>query len=116
MKKETLTYAQAVEKLEEIVNRLEAGETSVDELAAAVKEGVALVRWCRRKLKTAQEEVETALAGLDGAEAEADPDTPHNRAPRRRLPTTNAESPGLFAEGDAGTMGEEGLEPPASSV
>ena len=43
MKKDEMTYAQAMARLEAIVKRLESGEISVDELSASVKEGVRLV-------------------------------------------------------------------------
>lgn len=65
MKKDTMTYAKAIARLEEIVQKLETGETSVDELGAAVKEGVELVRWCRQKLRTTEQEVEKALSQLE---------------------------------------------------
>lgn len=80
MKKDEMTYAQAMARLEEIVKRLETGEVSVDELAGAVKEGVRLVEWCRKKLRTAEADVETALKGLD-SDASPAQDAKPTRAP-----------------------------------
>ena len=72
MKKDDMTYARALERLDEIVKRLESGDVNVDELSAAVKEGVRLVSWCRKKLRTTQEEVEAALKGLDPDEDDSE--------------------------------------------
>ena len=115
MRKETLTYAQAIDRLEAIVRELEGGETSVDDLANAVKEGVSLVQWCRRKLKTAQDEVESALNALDNPE----PETPTKGASKKGVGKTSPPSPPgatLFAPEADDVVGEEGLEPPTSSV
>jgi len=101
VKKEVLTYAKAMERLEQIVSRLESGETSVDELSAAVKEGVELVTWCRNKLRTAQQEVEAALAGLDAQPENAKPEKNNARAGDRDS-TPRPASPGLFGAEESG--------------
>jgi exodeoxyribonuclease VII small subunit len=75
VKKDEMTYAQAMARLEAIVKRLESGEISVDELSASVKEGVRLVTWCRKKLRMTQEDVETALKGLETPDGEANEPT-----------------------------------------
>lgn len=94
MKKDTMTYAKAIARLEEIVQKLETGETSVDELGAAVKEGVELVRWCRQKLRTTEQEVEKALSQL---EKDAEPPT---ETRNRRVEPEDLDDPftGLFGD------------------
>ncbi|NUQ69245.1 MAG: exodeoxyribonuclease VII small subunit [Chthonomonadales bacterium] len=111
MRKETLTYARAIGRLEEIVQALETGTTTIDELAGAVKEGVELVTWCRRKLRAAEVEVETALKALD------QPDEARGGAatPARSGEIPEARGANLF-ENPSDAVGEEGLEPPTSSV
>lgn len=110
MKKEVLTYAKAMERLEEIVSRLESGETSVDELSAAVKEGVELVTWCRKKLRTAQQEVEAALAGLDAEPEDARAEKNNARAGDRVAAPPPA-SPGLFTAEESGDDDEPAANP-----
>lgn len=87
-----------MERLEEIVRKLEAGETSVDDLAAAVKEGVELVTWCRRKLKTAQEEVESALTTLEAPAEESSSDKPPGTAKHRPSSAAEPDPFGLFVD------------------
>jgi len=94
VKKDSMTYAKAIARLEEIVRQLEEGETSVDELAAAVKEGVSLVTWCRQKLRTAQEEVEAALSDLEKSGS-----AENNAPPPSARPSATADE-GLFAGGE----------------
>lgn len=86
MKKDEMTYAQALARLDEIVKRLETGDVNVDELSASVKEGVRLVTWCRKKLRTTQEEVEAALKGLDAEETGHGEPMPPARTSRAAAP------------------------------
>lgn len=116
MKKEALTYAQAIDRLEAIVRELEGGETSVDELGDAVKEGVRLVQWCRRQLKTAQDEVEAALNALDNPTAESPARGPSRKGATKASTPTPPSGATLFASEVGDMVGEEGLEPPTSSV
>ncbi len=85
----------------------------MDELAAAVKEGVELVQWCRNKLRTTQKEVETALTAMENAPEEVPNDDPRPARKHVGERAASTQAAGLF---DAEDMGEEGLEPPAYSV
>lgn len=58
---ENLTYAQAVERLEEIMNAIQGGEMDIDRLSVALKEASALVQFCRGKLYKVDEEVKAML-------------------------------------------------------
>jgi exodeoxyribonuclease VII small subunit len=57
MSEQKLTFEQALEKLESIVERLESGEISLDESIEAFEEGQKLVRFCLEKLQTAEKKV-----------------------------------------------------------
>lgn len=50
---EELTYEQAFAELEALVGRLEAGESSLDDVMSLFERGEALVRYCTRLLDQA---------------------------------------------------------------
>lgn len=64
-----MTFEAALGELEEIVERLETGETDLDGSIAAYERGVALKKHCAAKLKEAELRVEKIEAGA-GGEAE----------------------------------------------
>ncbi len=57
MAKRKQTYEEAIERLEEIVEQLEAEEVSLEAAVSLYKEGVALASLCREKLSAAEGEV-----------------------------------------------------------
>ncbi|HAH37273.1 MAG TPA: exodeoxyribonuclease VII small subunit [Algoriphagus sp.] len=56
-----LNYQQALERIELILAQLEEGKKSVDELSELVKEATELVSFCKKKLKTTEEEIQKAF-------------------------------------------------------
>jgi exodeoxyribonuclease VII small subunit len=58
---EKLTYQQAIEELEQIVNEIENEEIPVDELSEKVKRASKLIRLCKAKLTKTEEEVAKVL-------------------------------------------------------
>ncbi|WP_144605357.1 exodeoxyribonuclease VII small subunit [Algoriphagus algorifonticola] len=56
-----LNYQQALERIEVILAQLEEGKKSVDELSELVKEATELVSFCKKKLKTTEEEIQKAF-------------------------------------------------------
>lgn len=62
---ENMTYTQAVERLEEIMNSIQGGGMDVDKLAVALKEASALVQFCRGKLYKVDEDVKQLLESMD---------------------------------------------------
>lgn len=62
---ENITYTQAVERLEEIMNSIQGGGMDVDKLAVALKEASVLVQFCRDKLYKVDEEVKQLLESMD---------------------------------------------------
>ena len=62
-----LSYSEAFEELQVIVSEIEQGEISVDELSAKVKRAAMLIRICKTKLSTTEEDVNVILKELDSA-------------------------------------------------
>ena len=56
-----LTYTQAVEEVERILEKFNDGQMIVDELGAQVKRAAELIKLCHEKLRKAEQEVSEAL-------------------------------------------------------
>ncbi len=66
---EAPNYTEAFQELQEIVVEIEQGEISVDELSEKVKRAALLIKICRTKLTSTEEDVNKILHELDTAEA-----------------------------------------------
>ena len=60
-------YNEAFEELQTIVLEIEQGEISVDELSEKVKRAALLIKICKTKLTTTEEDVNKILKELDSA-------------------------------------------------
>ena len=60
-----LSYEQKVDKLDEILTRLDNSETPIDKLAEDVKQGARLIKELDKKLKQVETEVRDAFKELD---------------------------------------------------
>lgn len=58
-------YSKAVEKLDEIIRKIESEDIDVDELSLKVKEAVELVKLCKSKIEKAELEVKKVVDNLD---------------------------------------------------
>lgn len=56
--KMTITYAEAIKELEQILERLRSGEVDINELPSTVKRANDLVEECRRQLTLTREELD----------------------------------------------------------
>lgn len=63
--KDKLTYSAAFDELQQIVSDIERGEISVDDLSVKVKRAAELIRFCKMKLSTTEEDVKQILRELD---------------------------------------------------
>jgi exodeoxyribonuclease VII small subunit len=63
--KEKLNYTDAFKELQGIVTEIEQGEISVDELSEKVKRATTLIKFCKLKLTTTEEDVNAILKELD---------------------------------------------------
>lgn len=61
MAKKTVTYAAAIAAVEQILDRIQREEISVDDLAAEVKRATELIAVCKQRLLKAEEEVGKVL-------------------------------------------------------
>ena len=62
---EKLNYTRAFEELQQIVQEIEQGEISVDELSQKVKRAAALIKICKDKLSSTEEDVSVILKELE---------------------------------------------------
>ena len=69
---EKVNYTQAFEELQGIVSEIEQGEISVDELSEKVKRASQLIKICKSKLATTEEDVNKILKELETAATEDD--------------------------------------------
>jgi len=58
-------YSEAFEELQTIVLEIERGEISVGELAVKVKRAAELIRFCKKKLTTTEDDVNAILKDLE---------------------------------------------------
>ena len=63
---EEINYTVAFEELQLIVQEIEEGEISVDELSIKVKRAAQLIKVCKTKLTQTEEDVNQILKELDG--------------------------------------------------
>ncbi len=61
-----MKFEGALEKLEEIVKKLEEGDLSLDESLKMFEEGVKLSRFCGGKLDAAERRIEVLMKAEDG--------------------------------------------------
>ncbi|MBI33969.1 MAG: exodeoxyribonuclease VII small subunit [Flavobacteriales bacterium] len=68
MVSEKITYKEALEELEEIVNGIESEEVDVDELAKKVERASKLLTVCSEKLRKTETEVDKIIEKLNDSE------------------------------------------------
>jgi exodeoxyribonuclease VII small subunit len=69
----SLSFEDALRKLEEIVGRLESGEAALDEAITLYTQGDILRAQCEKRLKDAQARIEKITLGADGSPAGTTP-------------------------------------------
>ncbi len=62
MKKEKISYSEAVAEVEAILARLQAEEMPIDELSEQVKRATSLIKLCRERLTQVEREVNESVA------------------------------------------------------
>jgi exodeoxyribonuclease VII small subunit len=59
-------FEDALNRLEEIVHKMEAGDLSLDESLKAFEEGIKLIRLCTRKLEEAERRIDLLMKNEQG--------------------------------------------------
>ena len=65
-KSRKMTYSLALTELEQIINEIESEEINVDVLAEKVRKAAYLIRFCKDRLRSTEEEVIKALSEIEG--------------------------------------------------
>lgn len=65
MAKKEKTYGQAMQELQDIMYRIENDELDVDILLEEVKKAASLIRFCKEKLLTTNEEIQKILDNIE---------------------------------------------------
>ena len=64
--KEPKTFESALEDLEQVVERLETGELSLEDSLAAFEKGVGLTKYCYHKLDEVERKIEVLIKDKEG--------------------------------------------------
>uniref|UniRef100_A0A7C4AK46 Exodeoxyribonuclease VII small subunit n=1 Tax=Thermodesulfovibrio aggregans TaxID=86166 RepID=A0A7C4AK46_9BACT len=62
---DNLSYSKAMKEIEEILKYIESQEVDVDVLVEKVKRASELIRFCKNKLKMAEQELQKTLIELE---------------------------------------------------
>ncbi len=65
MAKQKFNYSKSLKEIEEIVKQIESGELDVDKLADKVQKATKLIKQCRDKLRTTEEDLDRVLKDQD---------------------------------------------------
>jgi exodeoxyribonuclease VII small subunit len=65
MAKKNISYAEAVQEIETILEQIETGELDVDDLAEKVKQASELLKICKGKLFVTEKEIEKILKEME---------------------------------------------------
>jgi exodeoxyribonuclease VII small subunit len=64
-KKRQLTYSEALEEINTIIEKIESNELNIDDLSDNVKRVSELLKFCKAKLRATEQEVEEILNDFD---------------------------------------------------
>ncbi len=62
---EQMTYSSAIAELEKIVREMQSDSCSIDNLSALTSRSLQLLKFCKAKLQTTDEELKKILAELE---------------------------------------------------
>ena len=65
MAEKKISFNEAIKELEIILEQIESGEPDVDELSGKVKRASELIKICRKKLKSTEEEIDKILEDME---------------------------------------------------
>lgn len=62
---DTLSYKEALDRINRIVERIENEDPDIDELSSLVKEATQLISQCKAKLENTEAEIQSSLEKLN---------------------------------------------------
>lgn len=65
MSKQNNRYKDSLEEIEGIIQKIESGEPDVDELSELVKRAATLIKECKQKLKSTEDELNQTLEDME---------------------------------------------------
>ncbi|MBO3698413.1 exodeoxyribonuclease VII small subunit [Roseivirga sp. E12] len=65
MSKKSISYKEAIDRINEIVTTIEGEDLDIDELTGLVKEATTLIGSCKDKLQNAESDLQTSLDKLN---------------------------------------------------
>ena len=65
-------FEARIEKLEELIDRIESGEIGLEESISAYEQGIEIIEGCRSMLESAEQRVDELTSRLAGKPDEAD--------------------------------------------
>ena len=65
MSEEKNSYKAAIDRIEQVVDIIENQEPDIDDLTKLVKEATTLIDFCKKKLKTAENDLNSSPEKLD---------------------------------------------------
>ena len=63
-----MSYTEAIDRLNEIIQQMESGELDVDALTETLKEARQLLAFCKEKLHTIDQDVQEIMSATQGEE------------------------------------------------
>lgn len=70
VKDNDIKFEEALDRLEEIIGRLQEGHLSLDESLSSFQEGIGLIKICQEKLDNAETKVSLLIKNNDGTTEE----------------------------------------------
>ncbi len=80
MNKKEMGFEEALEKLDDVVKRLELGTESLDKSLELFEDGIALIKLCNEKLDKAEQKIRILTENSDGTVSDAPFDKLENEA------------------------------------
>lgn len=62
MTKKEMKFSEAMKEVELILGKMERGEMDIDELSESVRKASELIKFCQKKLKATEEEIESIFS------------------------------------------------------
>ena len=59
------TYKEAFQRIEQIVSEIEGEDPDVDKLTDLVREGLELLKYCKQRLRSTEDNLKSAFGELD---------------------------------------------------